>query len=72
MELVRAADAPDLLPGESAPAPSYLAAMTIRVEDVAAARELVERGGIPTRTTAGGFFVSGRDAYGAGLFFTAR
>lgn len=72
LELVRAADAPTVLPGESAPAPSYLAAMTIRVDDMTAARGLVERGGIPTRTTAYGFFVSGRDAYGAGLFFTAR
>ncbi|MCP2288147.1 hypothetical protein [Nocardia amikacinitolerans] len=45
--------------------------MTIRVDDVAAARVLVERGGIPTRTTEDGFCVSACDAYGAGLFFTA-
>ncbi|MEV0033278.1 VOC family protein [Nocardia sp. NPDC050793] len=71
LELLRTADVAAVLPGEPAPAPSYLAAMTIRVADVAEARGVVERGGIPTRDAPGGFFVSGRDAYGAGLFFTA-
>ncbi|MFX0580919.1 VOC family protein [Nocardia nepalensis] len=72
LEIVRASDAQSVLPGEKAPAPSYLAAMTIQVDDVAAARTIVETGGIPTRTTDSGFFVSARDAYGAGLFFAAR
>ncbi|WP_431968888.1 VOC family protein [Nocardia sp. bgisy134] len=71
LELLRAADVAAVLPGEPDPAPSYLAAMTIRVADVSAARGVVEHGGIPTREVRGGFFVSGRDAYGAGLFFTA-
>ncbi|MFD4428778.1 VOC family protein [Nocardia sp. NPDC058497] len=71
LELVRAGDAGDVVPDEPAPAASYPAAVTIRVDDVTAARELVEDGGAPTISTADGFFVSARDAYGAGLFFTA-
>ncbi|WP_280382537.1 VOC family protein [Nocardia wallacei] len=72
VELVRSSMAEVLLPGEPVPAPSYLAAMTIAVEDVAAARAIVGRAGTPTRPTDnGGFFVSARDAFGAGLFFTA-
>ncbi|GAA1553400.1 VOC family protein [Actinomadura kijaniata] len=72
LEIVRSGDAEGVLPGEPAPAPSRLAAMTIAVEDVAAARTIVEGGGTATRPTDDGFFVSARDAYGAGLFFTAR
>lgn len=72
LEFVRASAAADVLPGEDAPAPSYLAAMTIQVDDIAAARTMIETGGTPTRTTDDGFFVSARDAYGAGLFFAAR
>lgn len=69
LEFVRARDAGEVLPGEPAPAPTYLAAMTVRVADVAAARRIVEDGGTATRTTAGGFAVSARDAHGATLFF---
>ncbi|GAA2265898.1 VOC family protein [Actinomadura luteofluorescens] len=72
LEFVRASDAERALPGEPVPAASYPAAMTIAVDDVAAARTLVENGGTPTRTVDGGFFVSARDAGGAGLTFTAR
>ncbi|NDU72994.1 VOC family protein [Actinomadura sp. DSM 109109] len=71
LEIVRASNAEEVLPGEPAPAPSYLAAMNISVGDVAAARRIVEGGGTATRTVDGGFFVSARDAHGAGLFFTA-
>lgn len=71
LEIVRASDAPEVLPGEDGPAPSYLAAMTVLVDDVATARGIVEDSGTPTRTTKEGFFVSARDAYGAGLFFNA-
>ncbi|WP_433633583.1 VOC family protein [Nocardia sp. CA-120079] len=72
LEFVRASDADKVLPGEPVPAPSYFAAMTIRVEDVEHARRIVESTVTPTRTTATGFFVSARDAYGAGLTFVAR
>ncbi|GAB2604753.1 VOC family protein [Streptomyces capparidis] len=70
VEVVRASDADEVLPGEPAPAASYLAAMTILVGDVGAARRVVDSGGTATRTVGGGFFVSARDAHGAGLFFT--
>ncbi|QFG22695.1 VOC family protein [Actinomadura sp. WMMB 499] len=69
VEIVRASDAGGVLPGEPVPAPSYLAAMTVRVADVAAARRIVEDGGTATRTAGDGFFVSARDAHGATLFF---
>ncbi len=69
LELVRASQAGAVLPGEAAPAPSYLAAMTIAVHDLAVAREVIARAGVPVRATDEGFFVSARDAYGAGLFF---
>ncbi|MGI5327716.1 VOC family protein [Actinomadura nitritigenes] len=72
LEIVRSVDAEEVLPGEPAPAPSRFAAVTIAVDDVAAARTIVEDGGTATRPTSSGFFVSARDAYGAGLFFTAR
>ncbi|MFD5175923.1 VOC family protein [Nocardia sp. NPDC058379] len=71
LEFVRASDADQLLPGEPAPAASYPAALTVRVDDVVAARDLVDDAGTPTVATADGFFVSAADAYGAGLFFTA-
>ncbi|MER7452844.1 VOC family protein [Nocardia beijingensis] len=72
LELVRASQAAAVLPGEPAPAPSYLAAMTIAVRDLAVAREVIRNAGVPVRETDGGFRVSARDAYGAGLFFVAR
>jgi hypothetical protein len=72
LEIVRSGDAQEVLPGEPAPAPSRFAAMTVAVDDVAAARAIVEDGGTATRPAGDGFFVSARDAYGAGLFFTAR
>ncbi|MBW0274891.1 hypothetical protein ATM97_27160 [Nocardia sp. MH4] len=71
LEFVRASDADELLPGEPAPAASYPAALTIRVDDVVAARDLVDDAGTPTSPTADGFVVSATDAYGACLFFTA-
>ncbi|WP_058853529.1 hypothetical protein [Nocardia jinanensis] len=60
-----------MLPGETAPAPSYMAALTVVVDDIGRARILVEEAGTETRTTGTGFFVSGRDACGCGLFFSA-
>ncbi|MGV9576557.1 VOC family protein [Streptomyces sp. NPDC003509] len=70
LEIVPASQAGAVLPDEPAPAPSYLAAMTILVDDADHARKAVESGGTPTRSTPRGFFVSARHAYGAGLFFT--
>ncbi|MEU4839714.1 VOC family protein [Nocardia testacea] len=71
VEIVPASAAPEMLPGEIAPAPSYLAALTVVVGDIGRARKLVEDAGAETRTTGSGFFVSGRDACGSGLFFSA-
>ncbi|MFE4054076.1 VOC family protein [Streptomyces sp. YIM B13518] len=70
LEIVRASHAGDVLPDEPVPASSYLAAMTVLVDDVGDARKIVESGGTVTQSTGGGFFVSARHAYGAGLFFT--
>ncbi|MBF6457158.1 VOC family protein [Nocardia cyriacigeorgica] len=70
IEIVPASAAARVLPGETAPAPSYLAALTIRVGDLDHARKFFEDSRTRTRTTSVGFFVSGRDACGAGLFFT--
>ncbi|MFI7673873.1 VOC family protein [Actinophytocola sp. NPDC049390] len=70
VRIIRASDADEVLPGEPAPAPSYLAAMTILVDDVAYARRIVDDTGTATRSTGTGFFVSAQDTYGAGLFFT--
>ncbi|WP_406229782.1 VOC family protein [Nocardia sp. NBC_01009] len=72
LELVRASDVSDALPGEPLLAQSYLAAMTIQVDDVNHARGIVEGAGTETRSTSDGFFVSARDAYGAALYFAAR
>ncbi|WP_327147355.1 VOC family protein [Nocardia sp. NBC_01329] len=71
VEIVSASAAPEVLPGETAPAPSYLAALTVVVDDIDRARKFVEEAVTETRTTGTGFFVSGRDACGSGLFFTA-
>lgn len=71
IEIVPASAVARVLPGETPPAPSYLAALTIRVDDVDHARTFIAGTGIGTRTTEAGFFVSGRDACGAGLFFTS-
>ncbi|GAA3930780.1 VOC family protein [Actinomadura viridis] len=72
LEIIRSSDAEEVLPGEPVPAASYPAAMTIVVDDAAAARTFVEGAGTATRTVDDGFFVSARHACGAGLFFTAR
>lgn len=71
IEIVSASAASEVLPGETAPAPSYLAALTVVVDDIGRTRTLVEEAGTETRTAGTGFFVSGRDACGSGLFFTA-
>ncbi|MDX3134305.1 hypothetical protein PV367_31985 [Streptomyces europaeiscabiei] len=73
MQIVRASDAVEALPGEPVPASSYLAAMTILVDDVDDvddSHKIVESSGTVTRPTGDGFFISARHAYGAGLFFT--
>lgn len=71
LTIVPKSAAAGLLADDPLPAPSYLAAVTIAVRDVGAARELVDGNGVPTRTTGSGFHVSSRDAYGMGIFFTA-
>ncbi|WP_219462083.1 VOC family protein [Nonomuraea rhizosphaerae] len=74
VEIVSASEAADALPDLGAFADmggAFLAAMSIVVDDVPAARSLVDGNGIPTYPAGDGFFVSPRDASGAGLFFTA-
>jgi hypothetical protein len=71
LRVLRASGAGEVLPGEPAPAPSYFAAMTIVVDDLHGARQSVESNGTATLSTREGFFVSARDAYGAGLLFVA-
>jgi len=60
-----------VLPGETAPVLPYVAAQTITVADLAAARALVEGNGVPTRTVDGGFLVGAAAAFGAATIFTA-
>ncbi|WP_214322803.1 VOC family protein [Nonomuraea sediminis] len=69
LEFVPAGVADEILRGF---APYGLAAMTIAVTDVGAARRLIDGNGIATLTTSDGFHVSADDAFGAALFFTAR
>lgn len=70
VEIAPRAALDDLLPGHSLPAVPLLAAHTIAVKDVTAARGLIEAGGIPTRATPDGFYVSAQDACGVPLAFT--
>ncbi|MEU7898248.1 VOC family protein [Nonomuraea sp. NPDC049152] len=72
LEIISASAAEETIPGDASSAPSYLAAMSIVVRDVRAARTLVEGNGIATRAAGDGFYVSAGDAFGAGLFFTGR
>ncbi|MEW9550165.1 VOC family protein [Nonomuraea sp. NPDC050783] len=60
----------DLLPGHVPPAVPLLAAHTVAVRDLAAARTLVEGNGIPTRATPDGFYVPAEEACGVPLAFT--
>lgn len=71
IEIVPASAAGPVLPGEQAPAPTYLAALTVVVGDLDRARRFVDETGTETRTTEEGFSVPARDACGAALFFTA-
>ncbi|WP_109524987.1 VOC family protein [Nocardia aurea] len=68
LEFVAASRAAETLPGV---VPRGLAAMSIAVADVNAARRLVDGNGIATVTTGDGFLVSADDAFGSALFFTA-
>jgi catechol 2,3-dioxygenase-like lactoylglutathione lyase family enzyme len=62
----------DVLPGEEAPALPYMAAQTVAVTDLNAARTLADRNGFHTRNLpAGGFFVGASQARGAALAFCA-
>lgn len=70
VEVVRASRAGEVLPGGPVSAGSHLAAMVVLVDDVDRARRVVEGGGTATWPAGDGFFVSARDAWGAGLFFT--
>lgn len=59
-----------LLPGETAPILPVLAAQTVTVADVDAARRLVDGNGLTTRDVGTGFFVPAAEAAGAAVIFT--
>ncbi|WP_171166995.1 VOC family protein [Streptomyces sp. I05A-00742] len=58
-----------VLPGRTAPVLPFLAAVGVAVADVAAARALAERNGVPVRPTDSGFLVRSEDAYGVNIVF---
>ncbi|MEV4805380.1 VOC family protein [Nonomuraea sp. NPDC049421] len=60
----------DVLPGHTVPALPLLAAHTVAVRDLTAARHLIEHNMIDTRTTPDGFYVTAEDACGVPLAFT--
>jgi hypothetical protein len=60
-----------LLPGESTPILPLLAAQTVAVADLSAARRLIDGNGIPTHDLPDGFFVPATAAAGAALVFVA-
>jgi Glyoxalase-like domain len=68
--LVTPAAVDDLLPGERPPAlPAFVAAV-VRVGDLAATREVLDRSTVPVRpTTTGGLFVPAAAALGAAIVF---
>ncbi|QFY05587.1 hypothetical protein GBF35_01820 [Nonomuraea phyllanthi] len=70
MEIVPRSSLGDFLPGHAVPSLPLLAAHTVAVRDLTAARALVERNMIATRTTPGGFYVTAEDACGVPLAFT--
>lgn len=60
----------DFLPGHTVPGLPLLAAHTVAVRDLTAARKLVEHNMIATHTTPDGFYVAAEDAHGVPLAFT--
>lgn len=70
VEIIPRSSLGDFLPGHAVPSLPLLAAHTVAVRDLTAARELVERNMIATRTTPGGFYVTAEDACGVPLAFT--
>ena len=70
VEIVAVSAFGEVLPGEDVPALPYMAAQTVAVGDVGAARTLVERNGFVARDLpGGGFFVGAAQARGAALAF---
>ncbi|AQZ60424.1 putative dioxygenase [[Actinomadura] parvosata subsp. kistnae] len=73
VEIVARSALDGLLPGHVPPAVPLLAAHTVAVRDLSAARELIEGNEIPTRITPdGGFYVAAQDACGVPLAFTTE
>ncbi|MDF2710657.1 MAG: hypothetical protein K0R62_6309 [Nonomuraea muscovyensis] len=70
VEIVPASAIGELLPGHTPEALPLLAAHTVAVTDLTAARRLVEANAIATRATPGGFYVAAEDACGVPLAFT--
>ncbi|MEU4547249.1 VOC family protein [Nonomuraea dietziae] len=70
VEIVPRSALDDLLPGHPLPALPLLAAHTVAVTDVTAAREFIEANQISTYATPSGFYVAAQDACGVPLAFT--
>lgn len=70
VEIIPQSSLDDVLPGHALPGLPLLAAHTVAVRDLTAARKLIEHNMISTRTTPDGFYVTAEDAYGVPLAFT--
>jgi hypothetical protein len=62
----------EVLPGQVAPVLPYVAAQTVTVGDLDAARSVIERNGVATRSLPSGFFVRAEDCLGANTVFVGR
>jgi len=72
IDIVAASAMGEVLPGETAPTLPFLAALTVHVADLDAARSVVRANGVATHPLPGGFFVRAADACGASVVFTGR
>ncbi|SCL61494.1 Glyoxalase-like domain-containing protein [Micromonospora citrea] len=70
VEIIPQSSLDDVLPGHALPGLPLLAAHTVAVRDLTAARKLIEHNEISTHTTPEGFYVTAEDAYGVPLAFT--
>jgi hypothetical protein len=69
LELVPASKFDEILPGETAPVLPFIAAHTVKVADLAAAKSLIEGNGVATVDLDDGFFVGAADAFGGSVVF---
>ncbi|MFF4615877.1 hypothetical protein [Nonomuraea jabiensis] len=70
VEIIPESSLGDFLPGHVVPGLPLLAANTVAVRDLTAARKLIEHNLIATHATPDGFYVTAEDACGVPLAFT--